>query len=122
MSNQYLVGLPLYIEYKRSAMRLRDGKLHLSNGRGNEPLVLAWPYALPQTLVIHWTGEFYVEMGRALERACFDYMIIEDKLMVSDAYGASMETNLKHGIAPKHDPVPLAVLVARARRRAAIAH
>jgi FMN-dependent oxidoreductase (nitrilotriacetate monooxygenase family) len=64
-----------------------------------------------------WSGDFYVEMGQALERACFDYMIIEDKLMVSDAYGASMEVNLKHGIAPKHDPVPLAVLVARATSR-----
>ncbi len=25
-----------------------------------------------------WTGGFYVEMARALERACFDYMILED--------------------------------------------
>jgi FMN-dependent oxidoreductase (nitrilotriacetate monooxygenase family) len=64
-----------------------------------------------------WTGDFYAEMGRDLERACFDYMIIEDKLMVSDAYGSSMEVNLKHGIAPKHDPVPLAVLVAQATSR-----
>jgi FMN-dependent oxidoreductase (nitrilotriacetate monooxygenase family) len=64
-----------------------------------------------------WTGDFYVEMGRDLERACFDYMIIEDKLMVSDAYGGSMEVNLKHGIAPKHDPVPLAILVAQATSR-----
>jgi FMN-dependent oxidoreductase (nitrilotriacetate monooxygenase family) len=64
-----------------------------------------------------WTGDFYVEMGRDLERAGFDYMIIEDKLMVSDAYGGSMEVNLKHGIAPKHDPVPLAILVAQATSR-----
>jgi FMN-dependent oxidoreductase (nitrilotriacetate monooxygenase family) len=64
-----------------------------------------------------WTGEFYVDMARALERACFDYMIIEDKLMVSDAYGGSMGVNLKHGIAPKHDPMPLAVLIAQATSR-----
>lgn len=64
-----------------------------------------------------WTGAFYVEMAQALERACFDYMIIEDKLMVADAYGGSMETTLKHGVAPKHDPVPLAVLVAQATSR-----
>ncbi|MCU1654883.1 MAG: FMN-dependent oxidoreductase, nitrilotriacetate monooxygenase family, partial [Pseudonocardia sp.] len=25
-----------------------------------------------------WSGDFYVEMARDLERACFDYVIIED--------------------------------------------
>jgi FMN-dependent oxidoreductase (nitrilotriacetate monooxygenase family) len=63
-----------------------------------------------------WSGAFYVDMARSLQRACFDYMIIEDKLMVSDAYGATMAADLKHGINPKHDPVPLAVLVAQATR------
>ena len=47
------------IEYKRSAMCLADGKLRLSNGRGNDPLILAWPWELPQTVVIHWTGKEY---------------------------------------------------------------
>src|SRR5882757_6759324 len=47
-------------------------------------------------------------------------MIIEDKLMVSDAYGQSMEADLKHGINPKHDPVPLAVLMAAATERMGI--
>lgn len=47
------------IEYKRSAMRLKDGKLILSNGKGNEPLVLDWAWTLPQTLVIRWTGTQY---------------------------------------------------------------
>ena len=37
-----------------------------------------------------WTGDFYVEMAQDLERACFDYVIIEDKLMVSTAYGGTM--------------------------------
>ena len=64
-----------------------------------------------------WTGDFYVEMAQALERARFDYMIIEDKLMVSDAYGGTMEADLRHGVNPKHDPVPLAVLIAAATRR-----
>jgi putative transposase len=47
------------IEYKRSAMRLKDGILRLSNGKGNEPLVLDWPWQLPQTVVIGWTGTQY---------------------------------------------------------------
>jgi len=59
-----------------------------------------------------WDGEFYIEVAKDLERAGFDFVVIEDKLMVSDAYGGSTEHNLKHAIAPKHDPVPLATLMA----------
>jgi len=47
------------IEYKRSAMSLKDNLLRLSNGKGNEPLLLDWPWELPQTVVIHWTGTEY---------------------------------------------------------------
>jgi putative transposase len=47
------------IEYKRTAMSLKDGILKLSNGRGNAPLVLEWAWELPQTVVIHWTGTEY---------------------------------------------------------------
>ena len=47
------------VEYKRSAPRLSDGQLRLSNGKGNEPLILKWPWELPQTVVIHWTGTQY---------------------------------------------------------------
>jgi putative transposase len=47
------------IEYKRSAMCLKVGRLRLSNGQGNELLVVAWPWELPQTVVIHLTGTQY---------------------------------------------------------------
>ncbi len=47
------------IEYKRSAMRMQNHQLILSNGRGNEPLVLDWPWTIPQTLVIRWAGKAY---------------------------------------------------------------
>lgn len=47
------------VEYKRSAMKLADGVLRLSNGKGNDPLRLPWPHPLPQTVVIHWTGSQY---------------------------------------------------------------
>src|ERR1700732_2626361 len=64
-----------------------------------------------------FTGDFYVEMAKDLERAKFDYVLIEDKLMVSTAYGGTMEHALKHGENPKPDPVPLAVLMAQATSR-----
>jgi putative transposase len=47
------------VEYKSSAISLKEGKLRLSNGKGNDPLLLDWPWELPQTVVIHWTGEQY---------------------------------------------------------------
>ena len=40
-------------------MTLKDGKLKLSNGKGNEPLLLDWHWEMPQTVVIHWTGKQY---------------------------------------------------------------
>lgn len=64
-----------------------------------------------------WTGGIYVELARALERACFDYMILEDKSMVSDAYGGTFEADCRYGITPKHDPVPLIPLLAQATSR-----
>ena len=62
-----------------------------------------------------WNGDFYIEFAQALERACFDYIMCEDTLMVSDAYGGSFEQYLKHALmVPKHDPSPLAAIVAKA--------
>jgi hypothetical protein len=37
----------------------QDGKLRLSNGKGNPPLILDWRWDLPQTVVIHWTETEY---------------------------------------------------------------
>jgi putative transposase len=47
------------IEYKSSAIRHKEGRLTLSNGRGNAPLVLHWPWETPRTVVIRWTGTQY---------------------------------------------------------------
>ena len=65
-----------------------------------------------------WDGQFYIEMAQALERCCFDYIMIEDKLMVSETYGGSAEAGLRGGVmVPKHDPVPLAVAMGMATSR-----
>jgi FMN-dependent oxidoreductase (nitrilotriacetate monooxygenase family) len=68
-----------------------------------------------------WDGQFYIEMARTLERACFDYIMLEDKLMVSHTYGGTIEAGLRTGImAPKHDPAPLAVAMGMATSRLGI--
>jgi FMN-dependent oxidoreductase (nitrilotriacetate monooxygenase family) len=64
-----------------------------------------------------WTGELHLDLVRAMERACFDYLLIEDTLSVPSAFKHSMETYLKHGImVPKHDPVPLTAILGAATR------
>src|ERR1700757_4355636 len=64
-----------------------------------------------------WDGQFYIEMAQTLERACFDYIMIEDKLMVSETYGGSRELGLRGGVmVPKHDPAPLAVAMGMATK------
>jgi putative transposase len=57
------------IEYKRSAMGLKDGKLRLSNGKSTAPLILNWPWDLPKTVVVHWTGTQYEAI------ATYEYVI-----------------------------------------------
>jgi len=67
-----------------------------------------------------WSGEFYMEMAKTLERACFEYIMVEDKLCVSESMGGTAEIYLKHGLAPKHDPAPLAALMSSVTSRLGI--
>lgn len=67
------------------------------------------------------TGEFYVEMARDLERAGFDFVMLEDSNYIPDNYGGTTETYLKYGQrAPKHDPAVLAAMIAALTNRIGI--
>jgi FMN-dependent oxidoreductase (nitrilotriacetate monooxygenase family) len=78
-------------------------------GEWNHSFAAGWP---------PWDGRFHVEIAQAMERACFDYIMLEDTLMVSEAYGGSTAVTLKHALlAPKHDPAPLAALIAAGTSR-----
>jgi FMN-dependent oxidoreductase (nitrilotriacetate monooxygenase family) len=62
-------------------------------------------------------GDWHIDLARNLERACFDYMMFEDSLMVSDIHGGSMNTNLKYGQhGPKNDPMCLLPVLAKATK------
>lgn len=64
-----------------------------------------------------WSGDFYVEMAKSLERACFDCIMFADTLMVSDSYGGDMHYALKNAVnVPRHDPVPLCAVIASQTR------
>ena len=62
-----------------------------------------------------WTQpEMYIRMAQRLESACFDYMMFEDSLMVTDTFRGTMEWTLRNGAgAPKNDPLPLMPIIAR---------
>ena len=47
------------VQWKSSAIRLRDGELILSNGRGNEPLRVPWRWELPRLVEMGWDGRQY---------------------------------------------------------------
>jgi len=77
-----------------------------------------------------WTGhigrawmvpELFTDMARSLERACFDYLLIEDSSYVGESYGGSTELYLKHGIAvPRQDPSVVASLMTQVTSRIGI--
>ena len=63
-----------------------------------------------------WTNPaIYVALAQALDRACFDYMMIEDGSLVPDAYGGVSDAYLRHAVTvPKADPMPLVPLLGQA--------
>ncbi|MGW6456782.1 NtaA/DmoA family FMN-dependent monooxygenase [Streptomyces sp. NPDC055078] len=65
--------------------------------------------------------DFVVDMARAMERACFDYLLIEDSSYVADAYGGSMDLYLRHASAtPRQDPSVIAAILSRHTSRLGI--
>jgi FMN-dependent oxidoreductase (nitrilotriacetate monooxygenase family) len=76
--------------------------------------VQGWGAQFSGTIGTEWMRpDFYIDMARQLERACFDYMMIEDSLLVNDIYKGSMEFALNRGYGvPKSDPMPMLPLMA----------
>ncbi|HEX3991154.1 MAG TPA: NtaA/DmoA family FMN-dependent monooxygenase [Acetobacteraceae bacterium] len=77
-----------------------------------------------------WTGhigttwqqpDLFLDMARCLERACFDYILLEDSSYVGESFGGSTELYLKHGIAvPRQDPSVVAALMTQVTSRIGI--
>jgi FMN-dependent oxidoreductase (nitrilotriacetate monooxygenase family) len=77
-----------------------------------------------------WTGhigrtwmqpELFLNMARTLERACFDYILLEDSSYVGESFGGSTEIYLKNGIAvPRQDPSVVAALMTQVTSRIGI--
>jgi putative transposase len=48
------------VQWKSSAIRVKDGFLMLSNGKGNDPLAISWSWGMPKLVEIGWNGIGYV--------------------------------------------------------------
>jgi FMN-dependent oxidoreductase (nitrilotriacetate monooxygenase family) len=84
--------------------------------------VQAWGEAWTGHIGTTWmVPELFVDMARCLERACFDYVLLEDSSYVGESWGGSTELYLKHGIAvPRQDPSVIASLMSQATSRIGI--
>ncbi|CAN5579616.1 NtaA/DmoA family FMN-dependent monooxygenase [soil metagenome] len=72
--------------------------------------VQGWNKAWSGNIGQEWMNpDLYVFVARELERACFDYILLEDNLYVPDASGGSMDIYLKNGLScPRRDPMIVA--------------
>ena len=70
------------------------------------PRVQAWGEPWTGAIGRDWmVPDLFCDMAPRLERACFDYILIEDSSYVGESYGSSREVYLKHGLAvPRQDP------------------
>jgi FMN-dependent oxidoreductase (nitrilotriacetate monooxygenase family) len=65
--------------------------------------------------------DFYVDMARSLERACFDYFILEDSSFVPDAWEGKHDFYVENAYAvPKFDPAVLASILTQKTERLGI--
>ena len=97
-----------------------------------EPFHLAWflQGSSAQAWGEPWTGlvgtswmvpELFTDLARVLERACFDYVLIEDSSYIGESYGASTAIYLENAIAvPRQDPSVIASLMTRSPRASAL--
>lgn len=89
---------------------------HLGWFLGNSFGVHGWNQPWGGTGAEDWAmPDLHIDLAKALERACFDSLLLEDSVFVPDNYGSSMEFYLARALrAPKNDPLPLVPLIAQA--------
>ncbi|OLT11912.1 FMNH2-dependent monooxygenase [Pseudonocardia sp. CNS-139] len=63
--------------------------------------------------------DLFVDMAKGLERAGFDYLMLEDSSVLPDVYGSSFDYALKVATV-RHDPMPLVPLLAAQTRHLGI--
>jgi FMN-dependent oxidoreductase (nitrilotriacetate monooxygenase family) len=84
--------------------------------------VHGWNQPWGGTLARDWSKpDMHIELGKALERACVEFVLLEDSSFAPDNYGSSMDFYLERALrVPKNDPLPLVPLIAQATSRLGI--
>jgi FMN-dependent oxidoreductase (nitrilotriacetate monooxygenase family) len=86
----------------------------LSQGYGPKSWLSLWPGA---DLNRWMMPDIFVDLAKGLDRACFDYMIIEDSSNIPYTYKASHDTYLQYAAStPKLDPAVLVPYLAQATK------
>lgn len=77
-----------------------------------------------------WTGHIgrswmnptlFMDLAKSLERACFDYLLLEDSSYVGESFGGSTQVYLEKAIAvPRQDPSVVAALMTQVTSRLGI--
>ena len=63
----------------------------------------------------------FLDLARAMERACFDYILIEDSIYVGQNWKNSREIFLKNGMSvPRQEPSVVATMMAAVTSRLGI--
>jgi long-chain alkane monooxygenase len=88
----------------------------LSQGYGPKSWRSQWPGSASDTA--RWMmPDLFVDLAQGMDRACMDYMIIEDSSNVPYTYQGSHDTYLKYAAsAPKLDPAVLVSYLAQATK------
>jgi len=88
--------------------------------RGYGPKAWRLPHGIPDPMT--WTKpDLFVDLARAMERAAFDYIMIEDSSNIPYTYKNSHETYVRLAVdSPKLDPAVLAPFLIAATQRLGI--
>ncbi|WGF87757.1 NtaA/DmoA family FMN-dependent monooxygenase [Marinivivus vitaminiproducens] len=84
--------------------------------------IQSWGHAWTGNIADEWMfPDFFIELTRSLERAKFDYVLLEDSSYVGESWNNSREIYLKNGLSvPRQDPSVVAALLAARTSRIGI--
>ena len=84
--------------------------------------IQAWGESWTGNISDDWMScDMFLDLARGCERACMDYMLLEDSIYVGETWQNSRDIYLKNGMSiPRQEPTVVATLMAAATRRLGI--
>jgi FMN-dependent oxidoreductase (nitrilotriacetate monooxygenase family) len=84
--------------------------------------IQAWGEQWTGNISEEWgSAEMFLDLARAIERACFDYLLIEDSIYVGEMWQKSRDIYLKNGMSvPRQEGSVVAALMVAATRHLGI--